>query len=198
MQFIMSVVLCNVLLCTALTLLRAPCHPHIMQFSCKNIKKSHWFSQNIFIGRKKIFLGKILSFCLSHTAYYHSKFLPQQVKATAAADIMQKSRWMDTPVSVGMHKWTKTGESLICEKASAPSEQTGALICQLNGCWGISTKRNVSAAQLGFDLQLLLSVCRAQKLWFPHAPPTEQKKGRRRKKKKKDCQRDRNSSLTLG
>lgn len=61
------------------------------------------FSEYFGRGKKKYFQRK-LSFCLSHVGYYHSKLLPQQVKATAAAEITQKSRWMDTPVSVGMHK----------------------------------------------------------------------------------------------
>lgn len=46
-----------------------------------------------------------------------------------------------------------------------------------------ATKRNTSAARLEFDLPLLSSACRALKLWFPQAPPTEQKEEGEEEKK---------------
>lgn len=58
------------------------------------------------------------------------------------------------------------------------------------------TKRDVSAALLGFDLPLFSSACRVQKLWFPRAPPTEQKE--EGEEEKKHSQRGPNSSLTHG
>ena len=54
---------------TPLTLLAAPRNPHIMQFSCKNVNRSHWFSQKILVGKKLFSRGKLFHSGEANTCY---------------------------------------------------------------------------------------------------------------------------------